>query len=189
MVPRKSVCTPAMIFISVLLPAPFSPTIPCTSPPLSMKSTSASASTPPNDFEIPESSRIGLVPLIPVAQSRGGGARRELPARAVHVRSDQEMAFHPHDARRVWFGDDRPVGDDIFRNAALAGLLSANHCRYAGNDGAAMDAARRVAHGREHAAVQDRVERRRHCVDAADFDLRPVVLLHHIEAASAMSSL
>ena len=45
-----------MIFISVLLPAPFSPTRPWISPAFSEKSTARSACTPPNDLEMPESS-------------------------------------------------------------------------------------------------------------------------------------
>ena len=50
---RYSRCTPAMIFISVDLPAPFSPTRPWISPARSAKSTSRSAATPPNDLEMP----------------------------------------------------------------------------------------------------------------------------------------
>jgi hypothetical protein len=45
-----------MIFISVLLPAPFSPTRPWISPTFSEKSTARRACTPPNDLEMPESS-------------------------------------------------------------------------------------------------------------------------------------
>ena len=55
-----SVCTPAMIFIVVLLPAPFSPTRPWISPARREKSTSRRASTPPKDFETPTSSSSGL---------------------------------------------------------------------------------------------------------------------------------
>ena len=51
-----------MIFISVLLPAPFSPTRPWISPAFSAKSTARRACTPPNDLEMPASSRsAGLV--------------------------------------------------------------------------------------------------------------------------------
>ena len=48
--------TPAMIFIIVLLPAPFSPARPWISPAFSVKSTFRSAWTPPNDFEMSVSS-------------------------------------------------------------------------------------------------------------------------------------
>jgi hypothetical protein len=44
---------PARIFISVDLPAPFSPQIACTSPPWQSKLTSSSARTPGNPFDMP----------------------------------------------------------------------------------------------------------------------------------------
>ena len=50
---RTRHASPAMIFISVLLPAPFSPTRPWISPARSAKSTPRSASTPPKDFVMP----------------------------------------------------------------------------------------------------------------------------------------
>ncbi len=56
--PSYSACTPAMIFISVLLPAPFSPTSPWISPSRSVKSTPWSASTPPKALPMPSSSSI-----------------------------------------------------------------------------------------------------------------------------------
>src|SRR5579871_5528843 len=118
--PENSGCTPAMIFISVLLPAPFSPTRPWISPGRSAKSTPRSASTPPKAFVIPFSSRMGGRP----------SDMRVL---------DQEVILHPLHARRVGLGHDRTVGDDVLRDA-LAGLLAADHRGDAGNDGAAMDA-------------------------------------------------
>src|SRR6202034_2809446 len=62
MVPESAAWTPAMIFIIVLLPAPFSPARPWISPAFSVKSTFRSAWTPPNDFEmsVSSSSAIGL---------------------------------------------------------------------------------------------------------------------------------
>src|SRR5207302_196935 len=51
---------PATHLISVDLPAPLSPTSAITSPSLTSKSTSVSACTDPNDFEIPRSSSVGL---------------------------------------------------------------------------------------------------------------------------------
>src|SRR5882724_13605148 len=51
--------TPLRIFISVLLPAPFSPTSACTSPGHAVKSTFWSTGVPPKDFEIPVISSSG----------------------------------------------------------------------------------------------------------------------------------
>ena len=68
--PENSACTPAMIFISVLLPAPFSPTRPWISPAESAKSTPRSASTPPKALVIWCSSRMGERPCGITAQIR-----------------------------------------------------------------------------------------------------------------------
>src|SRR6185312_7327665 len=116
--PEKSACTPAMIFISVLLPAPFSPTRPWISPGNSVKSTPRSASTPPKAFVMPLSSRMG-------------GRPSDI------ARSDQEVILHPLHARRVGLGHDRAVGHDVLRDA-LVGLLARHDSRNAGDDGAAM---------------------------------------------------
>ena len=62
MVPSKSVWTPAMIFMVVDLPAPFSPTRPWISPGSSVKSTFCSAITPPKCFDTLESSSRGCWP-------------------------------------------------------------------------------------------------------------------------------
>src|SRR6516162_7276134 len=105
--PENSACTPAMIFINVLLPAPFSPTRPWISPAESAKSTPRSASTPPKALLMPSSSRRGE------ADSGMAG-------------SDQEVILHPLHAGCVRLGHDRAVGDDAFGNA-LAALLAANH--------------------------------------------------------------
>src|ERR671923_2332787 len=51
---------PATVLISVDLPAPLSPTSAITSPRRTSKSTSVSACTDPNDFEMPRSWRIGV---------------------------------------------------------------------------------------------------------------------------------
>src|SRR5262245_46174534 len=158
--PENSGCTPAMIFISVLLPAPFSPTRPWISPGRSAKSTPRSASTPPKVLPIPLSSRRGEAP--------SGMAG-----------SDQEMVFHPLHAGRVGLGHDRTVGDDVFRNA-LASLLAGNDGGNAGNNRAAMDSAGRIADGCEHPAFAHRLDCRRHGVDPADQDVGPVVCLHDV---------
>src|ERR1700738_3252454 len=126
--PENSVCTPAMIFISVLFPAPFSPTRPWISPAESAKSTPRSASTPPKAFVICCSSRIGERPC---------GMKG----------SDQEVILHPL------------------------------HSRGVGDNGAAVDAAGRIADGGEHAAFAHRLDRRRHGVNSADQDVGAVVRL------------
>src|ERR1700724_622534 len=140
--PENSGCTPAMIFISVLFPAPFSPTRPWISPGESAKSTPRSASTPPKVLPIPCSSRMGEK-LVGMAGS------------------DQEVILHPLHARRVGLGHDGTVGDNVLRYA-LVGLLAGNDGGDARNNGAAMDAAGRIADGGEHAAFAHRLDRRRH---------------------------
>src|SRR5258708_9327690 len=131
--PENSGCTPAMIFISVLLPAPFSPTRPWISPADSAKSTPRSASTPPKAFVIPRNSRMGAWP-------RGMSG------------SDQEMILHPLHAGRIGLGHDRPVGHDALGDSLavpLAALLAGRHGRDARDDGAARNAAGRMAHSCE----------------------------------------
>src|SRR5215471_18414923 len=133
MAPSYSACTPAMIFISVLLPAPFSPTRPWISPAFRAKSTSLRACTPPNDLQMPDSSSSGTPP----ASTAIGSLRR---VGQDQTRSDQEVVFHPLHARRVRLGYHRPVGDDVLGYAAVR-LLACQHGGHAGHDGAAMDAA------------------------------------------------
>ena len=58
-VPASRSCTPASTFIRVDLPAPFSPTSPCTSPACSRRSTSSSTGTPKKDFDRPVTSSTG----------------------------------------------------------------------------------------------------------------------------------
>src|SRR5581483_5965502 len=128
--PENSGCTPAMIFISVLLPAPFSPTRPWISPGRSAKSTPRSASTPPKVLPIPLSSRRG----------RSGMAG-----------SDQEMILHPLHASRIGLGHDRAIGHHALGNA-LTALFAADDGSDARDDRAAMDAAGGVADGGEHPA-------------------------------------
>src|SRR6185312_13613789 len=116
-----------MIFISVDLPAPFSPTSPWISPGRSAKSTSRRAATPPNDLEMPcMTNRAGTLSST-VTDSTGMG-------------SDQEMIFHPQHAGRVLLGHHRPIGDDVLGDART-GLLARRHGCDAGDDGAAVDAA------------------------------------------------
>src|ERR1700722_18042422 len=124
--PASAGWTPAMIFIIVLLPAPFSPAKPWTWPASRVKSTPRSAWTPPNDFETPvSSSSAGAIAAIPFD------------------RSDQELLFHPEHAVGVVLGDDGTVGDDVLWDvrSALGAVDDGGDAR---DDRAAMDAARRV---------------------------------------------
>src|SRR3989475_3334815 len=57
--PLSAACVPATHLTSVDLPAPLSPTRAITSPSRTSKSTSSSACTDPNAFEMPRSSRVG----------------------------------------------------------------------------------------------------------------------------------
>src|SRR6516164_3962974 len=153
--PWSAACTPAMIFMSVLLPAPFSPTRPWISPRASAKSTPRSASTPPKDLETWTSSRSGVE------------ASNEIDPKPVGA-SDQVVRFHPHHARSVLLGDHRAIGDDVLGNATRPRLLAIHHCGNAGDDGTAMNTAGGIAHGGVHASVQHRIEGRRHGIDPAD---------------------
>src|SRR5271156_912644 len=108
--PASPAWTPAMIFISVLFPAPFSPATPWIEPGRSAKSTPRNAWTPPNALVTPVSSRRGAA----------------ISARSA---SDQELLLHPDHAVGVGLGDDGAVGDDVLRGAAPAGLFPLHHPR------------------------------------------------------------
>src|SRR4051812_37543882 len=127
-----------MIFISVDLPAPFSPTRPWISPAASEKFTPRNAITPPKLLVTSESA---------MTSGRTGSGTGL---------SDQEVAFHPRHARSIGFGNDRAIDDDVLGNPALAGLFTCNDRGDAGDDGAAMDAAGRIADRGQHPAVADR---------------------------------
>src|ERR1700759_5677334 len=135
--PENSGCTPAMIFISVLLPAPFPPTSPWISPGRSAKSTPRSASTPPKVLPIPCSSRRGEAPC--------GMAG-----------SDQAVVLHPLHARCIRLGNDGAVGDDAFRNA-LAAFLAGNDGGNTCDNRPAVDAAGGIAAGFEHPTFSERL--------------------------------
>src|ERR1700722_1063388 len=157
-VPESAVWTPAMIFIIVLLPAPFSPARPWISPAFSVKSTFRSAWTPPNDFEMSVSSSSAI---------------------EASTTSDQELLLHPQHAVGVHLGDDRPVGDDVLWNV-LTGLGALRRGLHARHDRPAMDAAGRVADGRVHLSGLHSLDRRRHGVATADLDLGATLRLHHL---------
>src|SRR5579859_1043575 len=147
-----------MIFISVDLPAPFSPTRPWISPDESEKRTSRSAVTPPNDLVIPES-------------SSSGGAT---------IGSDQEMRLHPGHAWRIRLRHHWAVGDDILRDAACACFFTSHHGGNASHNGSAVNAAGWIADCRMHPAVYHGGQRRRHRIAAANKYLGSIVRLHHI---------
>src|SRR5579872_3364847 len=159
MVPESAPWTPAMIFIIVLLPAPFSPARPWIWPAFSAKSTPRSAWTPPNDFDTPVSSSSAISGFEPG--------------------SDEELILHPQHAVGVGLGDDRTVGDDVLRDV-LAGLRAMHDRLEAGDDRPAMDAARRVANGRVHLPGLHRLDRRRHRVATTDLDAGAALGLHHL---------
>src|ERR1043165_1682913 len=79
--PLSGAWMPATVLTRVDLPAPLSPTSAITSPVRTSKSTSASAWTDPNDFEIPRSSKVGVSVTVPrfLPQRIGGGAREAPP--------------------------------------------------------------------------------------------------------------
>src|SRR3954462_15950489 len=149
-----------MIFISVDLPAPFSPTRPWISPADREKSTPRKAVTPPKLLVISVSViRSGTI-------GSGTGS------------SDLEVGFHPHHTWRIRLGNDRAIDDDVFRDAARSALLPGHHRGDTGDDRAAMDAAGGIAHRCQHPAIPDCRERRRHGIAPANLDLGAVVHLH-----------
>src|SRR6202042_2729544 len=137
MVPESAAWTPAMIFIIVLLPAPFSPARPWISPAFSVKSTFRSAWTPPNDFEMSVSSSSAI---------------------GASTRSDQERLLHPQHAVGVRLGDHWPVGDDVLRNVRPR-LRAVDDGLHAGNDRSAVNTARWIADRRIHLAILHRLDR------------------------------
>src|SRR6202044_1482546 len=159
MVPESAAWTPAMIFIIVLLPAPFSPARPWISPAFSVKSTFRSAWTPPNDFEMSVSSSSAI---------------------GASTRSDQELLLHPQHAVGVRLGDHWPVGDDVLRNVRPR-LRAVDDGLHAGNDRSAVNTARWIADRRIHLAILHRLDRGGHGVDAADLGLGAALGLHHLE--------
>src|SRR2546423_9068338 len=84
--PLSGLWMPATHLIRVDLPAPLSPTSAMTSPSRTSKSTSASACTDPNDFEMPRSWRIGVSLTgvgFPTTKSVGTPARAPPPVSPV----------------------------------------------------------------------------------------------------------
>src|ERR1700761_5884249 len=65
--PSSGLYSPYRTDISVDLPAPFSPSSACTSPAITSKSTRSLATTEPNFFVIPLSSRAGGLALVTTA--------------------------------------------------------------------------------------------------------------------------
>src|SRR5690242_19282288 len=109
-----------MIFMSVLLPAPFSPTRPWISPARNGKSTSRSEWTTPNGFEMPTISSSAGLPFSTCKCLKS---------------LDEEVVFHPEHAFGVRPGDHRAVGHDVPRDA-LAGRFTTGFRRHTGHDSA-----------------------------------------------------
>src|SRR5437764_15173677 len=93
---------PATDLISVDFPAPLSPTSAITWPSRTSKSTSASAWTEPNDFEIPRSSRIGAAALMAgfLPQKRGGGG---IPGGRPHPNEPSYLQYFLNWPMQTWF--------------------------------------------------------------------------------------
>src|SRR5690348_14875786 len=89
------------------------------------------------------------------------------------------MILHPLHASGIGFGYHRTVGHHALWNA-LSALLARGHRGDTRDDGAAVDAARWITDGREHAAFAHRLDRRRHSVDPADQDVGAVARLHDV---------
>ena len=68
--PSSGWYTPARIFIRVDLPAPFSPTMACTSPARTSSSTSLSARIPGNDLPMPRMRSTGEVAVVVIVSLR-----------------------------------------------------------------------------------------------------------------------
>src|SRR5580704_2452612 len=94
-VPLSAMYAPARIFISVDLPAPFSPTSACTSPAATSKDTPSSARTPGNDF------------VIAVIRSKGVSAKAMLLRVGFSERADRHG-----DLLRHRFAGER-IGDRV----------------------------------------------------------------------------
>src|SRR5689334_7263814 len=90
---------PYRIFIRVDLPAPFSPTIACTSPEATSTFTSSLASTPGNRFVIPRSSTAAASGIDPPGPPTMASNRPEdTPGRFdVLLRSDLAELVRDHD--------------------------------------------------------------------------------------------
>ena len=99
--PALGAVTPPMIFISVDLPAPFSPISPRTSPRPTRRVTSSSAVTPGYVFLMPMSSSSGSVkrkpPRLHPSPSSSAPSRSERQ-KALLPRSGEEVSEGPHDA-------------------------------------------------------------------------------------------
>src|SRR5207244_2310380 len=98
-VPASGACAPVAIRISVLLPAPFSPTSACTSPGSSSKSTRWSACTAPNDLLTPAKRRSGATRGI--LTDRGGSALRDDARRRQDARRQRLQALEVLEPRAL----------------------------------------------------------------------------------------
>src|SRR5689334_7162697 len=95
--PESGVWIPAMIFISVDLPAPFSPMTACTVPGSTRKETSSSAMTPGNALQTFLTSRSAVTASVFVEVARQVGSRHELernPHRSFDLLALDELQRH-----------------------------------------------------------------------------------------------
>src|SRR5918912_1730259 len=96
------------MFISVVLPAPFSPSSACTSPRRTSKSTWSFARTPGNCFVIPRTSRTGRSSTDDDSRRAGPWARPSSSMRTVLLRpGDLDLARDDLALQRVHLGDVR----------------------------------------------------------------------------------
>src|SRR6266487_4831158 len=133
---------PATHLIKVDLPAPLSPTSAMTSPSRTSKSTSASACTDPNDFEMPRSWRIGVSLTgvgFPTTKPVGTPARAPPPVSPVwllaelreladaHVALLQELVLEEPRVVGLRDRDDRNLDGRLLLAAVLAEPVDPGH--------------------------------------------------------------
>src|SRR3989338_9128264 len=75
-VPLSAFSSPIIIFMSVLLPAPFGPRNPKTSPSSSSRNTPSRTTRPPNDFEMPSTSTTFFRSVICIYQYGAGEVKK-----------------------------------------------------------------------------------------------------------------
>src|SRR5215213_6434143 len=180
------------MFISVDLPAPFSPRSACTSPARSSKSTSSLATTPGNSFRMPSSSRRAASAICGGERSGAGDAAR--PADRSPCLGDRlrDLDFPVDDLLLLLVDlvDDRLVGELRADLAPPDAVLLETVGRHA----AALEAAvrrllDRVEHGhvdlllrlREDVVAQERLV-------GVDADAPEALLLRRVDRAEAATT-
>src|SRR5580765_858347 len=164
------------MFISVDLPAPFSPRSACTSPAATSRSTWSLASTPGKRLVIPRSSRTGGSSTTGDSVTRKAGLAARLPSR----RSTGLL-----EGRRDL---DLP-GDDLGLECLDPRLVGSRHLRadLADRDAAVLQVEDEVVTRRER-AVLDRMDEAEHAeidaLDRARQDVRPEVRLVDVDTVA-----